>query len=195
MLNTLAGIIASSGGAVAGGDYESIATVTVGSGGSSSISFTSIPSTYKHLQVRFIARTNRGTYGFDDLKYNFNSDTGANYTYHELWGNGSSANAAADINFNYALLFNAAGTSVSGTWYGSGITDILDYGDTNKFKTMRTLNGIDFNGAAPGGLDGRVNLASNLWRSTSAITRIDIASGTGNTLQQYSSFALYGIKG
>lgn len=33
-------------------DYDSIATTTVGAGGAASITFSSIPSTYQHLQIR-----------------------------------------------------------------------------------------------------------------------------------------------
>jgi hypothetical protein len=86
MLPSLIGIIASSGGAAAAGDYESIATVTVGSGGSSSISFTSIPSTYQHLQVRAIQRCSSGV---NNLQMQLNSDTGNNYSTHRLGGTGA----------------------------------------------------------------------------------------------------------
>jgi hypothetical protein len=175
--------------------YESIATVTVGGGGSSTISFTSIPSTYKHLQIRWIAQTNRGTFGFDDLKFNFNSDTGSNYTFHTVYGNGASAVADNAINANAARMYNGAGTQVSGTWWGTGVADLLDYADTNKFKTMRTLVGCDLNGNSPGTLHGRMDLFSNLYRSTTAISSITIASDTASTFQNYTQFALYGIKG
>jgi hypothetical protein len=175
--------------------YESIATVSVGGGGSSTISFTSIPSTYKHLQIRWIAQTNRGTFGFDDLKFNFNSDTGSNYTFHTVYGNGASAVADNAINANAARMYNGAGTQVSGAWWASGVADLLDYADTNKFKTMRTLVGCDLNGNSPGTLHGRMDLFSNLYRSTTAISSITIASDTASTFQNYTQFALYGIKG
>lgn len=188
------GIIASSYPAVST-SYESIATTTVGAGGSSSITFSSIPSTYKHLQVRYLVQSSRASYDGDYLKVNFNSDTGSNYYYgHQLQGDGTSAtswaNGAGTAAFIERITNNQMGSSI----FAGGITDILDYQDTNKFKTLRTLIGFDLNGA-PNSYSGRVNLASALWRSTSAISSITIALGVGTTIQQYSSFALYGIKG
>ena len=71
--------------------YESIATVNP-TGGASTISFSSIPSTYTHLQIRGIARRASGT-GLADISIRLNSDTGSNYAMHDLQGNGSAAAA------------------------------------------------------------------------------------------------------
>jgi hypothetical protein len=79
-----------------------------------------------------------------------------------------------------------AGTSAAASIFGAGIVDILDYANTNKYKTLRALAGVDFNGS------GRVGLTSGLWQSTSAINAITLE---GSSFVQYSSFALYGIKG
>ena len=188
MLNTLAGIIASSGGAAGGAtSYESIATVTVGSGGSSSISFSSIPSTYQHLQIRVLARENVATQS-DNLTIQFNSDTAGNYQSHYLYGTGSSAAAGAETGSQTTLIAGrVAGTSSGSNVFGASIVDILDYKDTNKYKTVRTLTGVDANGS------GIVMFESGAWRSTAAVSSITLA--TGGTFVQYSSFALYGIKG
>lgn len=173
----------------AGGDYESIATVSVGSGGSASISFTSIPSTYKHLQVRGFARST-AIYSQTLLKVNFNSDTGSNYAFHYLRGTGSAAQTYASASNNHIRLDNfpeqGQGTSV----YGAFVLDILDYTNTNKYTTTRALTGFDSNG------DGVVALQSGLWMNTAAISTITI-DGTydGGVFGQYSHFALYGIKG
>jgi hypothetical protein len=70
--------------------YESIATVTVGSGGAANVEFTSIPATYTHLQVRGIGRSLEANTGVDVQYLRFNSDTGSNYAWHQLVGNGSS---------------------------------------------------------------------------------------------------------
>ena len=188
MLNTLAGIIASSGGAAAGGDYQSIATVSVGSGGSSSISFSSIPSTYQHLQLRFIARST--TVATQSVAYmQFNSDTAANYSYHELTGQGSTAgaNGSANVTGPRIAIYPAASSTAS--MFGAGVIDILDYKDTNKYKTYRSLNGNDQNGS------GYVILFSGNWRSTSAINAITIGDNSGGNFVQYTQVALYGIKG
>jgi hypothetical protein len=185
MLNNLVGIYGV-GVPVSTNSYESIATVTVGSGGQSSISFTSIPSTYKHLQIRLMARNgNTGT------EYNgtiqFNSDTASNYSYHYIVGNGSSASAGAGTTQTSALSFQATGAGSAANIFGVAVIDILDYANTNKFKTIRSLNGFDRNGA------GSVFMWSGNWRNTSAVS--SILMNLDNGFVQYTSAALYGIKG
>jgi hypothetical protein len=179
MLNTIAAIYGT--GAVAG-NYESISTTTVGAGGSSSISFTSISSSYTHLQLRLLCRN---TVGLTGISMIFNSDSGANYARHRLSGNGATASAAAATSATFMGLGDQPTTA--STFYTS-VVDILDYANTNKNKTVRVLYGYDENGA------GEVGIRSNLWTSTSAITSITISSDANN-FAQYSQFALYGIKG
>lgn len=192
MLPSLIGIIASSGGGIAT-SYESIATVTVGAGGSSSVSFSSISSAYTHLQVRAFTQTNRATYGIDEIKINLNSDTGNNYASHDLYGDSSAAGAAASTSTGKIQPFRTSGTSTGGS-FGVTIIDLLDYANTNKYKTVRSLGGVDFNGTL-GGFGGAVDLNSGLWMNTAAITAIAFAPSAGTLFTQYSSFALYGIKG
>lgn len=160
--------------------YESIATVTVGSGGSSTITFSSIPSTYKHLQVRALYLEN-GSYA--DIRMQLNSDTGSNYAWHFLYGDGSSAGASATSN-GTNMDIATGGTS---TYPGVFVADILDYTNTNKYKTVRTLGGADGNGT------GYVDLTSGLWLNTAAVSTISLFV-SNQTINQYSSFALYGIK-
>ena len=74
MLNNIVALLGNGAAAGGGTSYESIATVTVGAGGSSSISFTSIPSTYKHLQIRAITR-DTGTSYINNLAGYFNTDS------------------------------------------------------------------------------------------------------------------------
>ena len=168
--------------------FNSIATTTVGSGGASSIEFTSIPGTYKHLQIRIIARDNRATTG-DYAALQFNNDTGANYAEHSLYGNGTSASAAATASGTYMGINRFAGGSAGANTFGVSIIDILDYANTNKYKTTRNLGGYDNNG------DGRVGIDSGLWMNTNAITSIKLSAQAGSSnFTQYSSFALYGIK-
>jgi len=168
--------------------YESIATVTVGSGGSSTITFSSIPSTYKHLQIRAIARSAAA----NDFNVNIklNSDTGSNYAYHRLYGTGATAAAQAGSSLAYANIgaFTPLSSEASGN-FGLAVIDILDYANTSKNKTVRSLNGRDANGS------GTVNLHSALWASTSAINRIDFTGASSDNFAQYTQFALYGIKG
>jgi len=184
------GITASgiTGSTISTSSYESIATVTVGSGGTGTVSFTSIPSTYTHLQIRGITRGTRSNIN-TNVYFGFNSDTTTgNYYGHGLSGDGSSAGALAKIGTSTnALIVSIAATGAANT-FGGFVIDILDYANTNKYKTTRSLNGYEDNSA------GAMFLQSGLWMSTSAITSIQITDPLGN-FAQYSSFALYGIKG
>jgi hypothetical protein len=175
--------------------YDSLAVVSVGAGGLSSVTFTGVPSGYKHLQLRIFAQTNRATYGTDNVSLQVNGDTGANYIYHYLRGSGSAATAAASSTSETSiieLLSQGAGTTTSGV-FGTGIVDILDYGSSAKNKTIRSLNGSDLNGAYSGSY-GYVSLVSGLWRNTAPITSLTLAPVSGSAFTQYSSFALYGVK-
>jgi hypothetical protein len=169
--------------------YDSIATVTVGGGGSTTVSFTSIPSTYQHLQVRWIGR---GTFneGSAGQKVNFNSDTSSSYTGHLIRGDGASVYAAGDGASGSAAFFGrvAAATSTSGM-FGAFVMDILDYANTSKYKTLKCIGGSDRNGS------GEIRFNSDAWLSTSAITSMTFQITDGGNYAQYTQFALYGIKG
>ena len=189
MLNTIVGLLGE--GTPAGGDYESISTVTVGAGGSSTITFSSIPSTYSHLQIRGISRVSTGGgSGTVSLQLNFNSDTGTNYTSnHVLYGTGSSALAAASgTSMALGSIVNFPQSSATANAFGVVVADILDYANTNKYKTVRGLGGYDGNDT-----NGIVTFRSFAWMNTAAISNITFTSGSGD-FAQYSSFALYGIK-
>lgn len=170
--------------------YESIQTVTVGAGGSASITFSSIPSTYTHLQVRAINRGTRAGSGYDYLMVQVNSDTSANYSWHLLYGNGTAAAASSSASQTSMGMGFDPQASATANAFGVTIMDILDYANTNKYKTFRSLCGSDTNDT-----NGAVGLASGNWRSTSAITSITLSNNVSGNLAQYSSFALFGVKG
>lgn len=172
------------------GDFVSISTVTVGAGGSSSITFSSIPSTYQHLQIRGIARTT-ASQDRESIKLTFNSDTGANYSRHSLWGSGSTASAYGAASEAYILLTDFAAATATSSIFGAAVTDVLDYTNSNKYKTVRSFGGVDLN-AAITVYDG---LNSGLWMNTAAISTITLTPFSGSNFVQYSSFALYGIAG
>ena len=168
--------------------YDSIATQTVGSGGSSGVTFSSIPQTYKHLQIRVLGRTTNAEVNFS---IKFNSDAGNNYSGHYLYGDGSSAGAGTLFGGGGGPAFvgRIPASSVGANIFGTAVIDILDYTNTNKYKTIKSLNGYDANGS------GQLFFLSDLWLNTNAISSIDfIVTGT-NSIAQYSSFALYGVKG
>lgn len=167
--------------------YESIYTVTVPNGGQSTVSFTSIPTTFKHLQIRGLVRDGAATtYSFYRIR--FNSDTGSNYRDHLIFGNGS-IKGGDTYSLTYHNLDGIAGGAATAGIFGSTIVDILDYTSTTKNKTLRALVGTDRNGA------GEIYFNSGLYYATpSAISTITLTPGTGN-FAEYSSFALYGIRG
>ena len=170
------------------GTFESIATAT-SSGSDASITFSNIPQNYAHLQIRARARTDRANAQGDYLKLNMNSDTGSNYSAHELSGYNSSAAAGANVSVAFELVNRWAGASQAANAFGAGVIDILDYANTNKYKTTRSLAGWEDN------TQGSIHFNSSLWMNTSAITSIRISPGGGTVIQEYSHFALYGIRG
>lgn len=180
------GIIASSiSGNLFASDYESIATATA-SGSSATITFSSIPSTYRHLQIRIAGGITFGSNAYDALAIQFNSDTTAsNYNQHYAAGSGTTAYAGT-----YSSVRNAAVWMIQSNTgiLSPGVIDIADYSTTTNRKTLRSLSGIEFN------TGGQIFFNSTLWMNTAAITSISLVSSSGNFISG-SSFALYGIKG
>ena len=177
-------------GAFAGSSFESISTVTVGAGGTTAISFTSIPQTYTHLQIRGIGRSSTASAGIVPIYIQLNA-TGSNHVSHWVYGDGGGAIAVYQSAANLIYAGYAGQNSTTASSFGTSVIDILDYTNTNKYKTVRTLAGTDLSGS------GRVGLFSGAWfGSTNAITRIDLyINAGGDNFAQYSSFALYGIRG
>lgn len=176
-----------------GGAFESIARVTVGSGGASSIEFTSIPGTYQHLQVRWIAQSDRATYATDNLWIRINGDTGSNYAHHELRGDGASAGSYGYASQTKQYVSGVIGTTQQASSFGAGVLDILDYASSSKNKTLRVLAGKDNNGTYAG-YGGYVQVASGLYFATpAAVSTVTLIAENGNWAQ-YSTAALYGIR-
>jgi hypothetical protein len=164
--------------------YESIATVTLGSA-ASSISFSSIPSTYKHLQIRLSLKGSLTDTGIDCFT-TINSDTTAsNYSSHYLGTSGGATFQGYNANRYFGAMPGSTSTSV----FSGVVMDFIDYANTSKYKTGRCIYGYDMNGS------GYTTLQSMVWMNTSAINAISIASATGGNFLQYSTAALYGIKG
>ena len=174
------------------GSYESIATVTVGSGGAASVTFSSIPGTYTHLQIRGLARNSRTVYPSSGDLYRFNGDTAANYSWHSIQGDGGAVSTRTAASPTGIVTNSIAAAGATSGIFGVIVFDILDYANTNKYKTTRALSGVDVNGTV-GGYGGIVELVSGNWRSTSAITSITITTDEPNYVQ-YTQFALYGVK-
>jgi hypothetical protein len=176
------------------GAYDALATVTVPSGGLATITFAGIPNTYKHLQIRYTGRVNVASNYAQSISIRFNSDSGSNYARHTLaayTGGYAATSAFADVNQNIMQLFSGlSGGNWTTEMQGAGVIDILDYQNTNKYKTVRSLAGADGNDNST--LISTLGLASGLWQSTSAITSMELTSNAA--FAQYSQFTLYGIK-
>lgn len=192
MLNSFVSVLDSGGAGGGGGAYESIATAT-GTGSSATITFSSIPSTYKHLQIRGIMKStsalNQNTAEFTIA---LNSDTGSNYAVHRLTGDGATVAASGGASTNYPSLNLSVPRSDGSTpnTMGTLVLDLHDYASTTKNKTLRMFSGADQNGTGTYGL----GLFSSLWINTSAVTSLSLTVASGNWTTS-TVFSLYGIKG
>jgi len=185
-MTPIIGIMASSFRSAVGPDgaYDSLATITVPSGGLASITFAAIPNTYKHLQLRVSALTEASG---KVMAARFNSDSTGSYTWHFLNGQGTAANAGNATGNTYARFFGQdVGTNT--THPSVAIIDLLDYTNTTKNKTMRALSGSDNNG------NGETGLQSSLWLNTSAISSVTFVLNDGSDYAQHSQFSLYGVR-
>jgi hypothetical protein len=161
--------------------YEPIATTTLSST-ATTVTLSSISGSYTDLIL--IVRASVDSDG--DLRYRLNSDTGSNYSGTLVWGDGSTADSTrassqtSGITNSYGGFNTTLGGSVQ-------ILQLMNYSNTTTYKTI-----LSRTNAAANGVDATVGL----WRSTSAITSIEIGknSGMSGTFQIGSTFTLYGIK-
>jgi hypothetical protein len=184
------GALASSASPVA---FDSISTQTL-SADAASITFSSIPSTYTHLQIRLMARGTRSTYA--TMRGTVNGvTTGISYASHDLTGDGTSATAGLSAGNAYMQLGLIPGTNTTNTSiFGVGIIDVLDYNSTAKNKTFKSIAGYDTNnGGGAASTAQQIIMCSGANRATTAITSITLSPNTLNFLAG-STFALYGIK-
>ena len=180
--------------------YESIQTVTVGAGGAPNVQFTSIPTgTYKHLQIQYVARSTRAL-AFDAVQFRVNGDSGANYFNHLILGDGIN-NPPGSYGYtsqNQNLGGYITGANAPANSFAVGTIDITDAFSTNKHKTNQTIFGTGVNSVGATNTYYYVGLASGAWANTadpiSSITLLPDTSAAANFVQ-YSTFALYGIKG
>lgn len=177
------GILASAGGAAAA--YELISTTVLGSA-TSSVTFSSIVSTYKHLQIRTTYR--RADAGTMLAMLTFNG-SGTGYAWHRLYGTGSAVYSDATTSTTQILTFAGPSSNDTAGIFMPAIYDVLDYASTTKNTTVRAFTGAEMNSSPD-----VVMLSSGLWANTSAVTSLTLASLAGN-FAIGSRFSLYGIKG
>ena len=182
-------------GTTATSSFDSLGSIYVAtSGTSTTLSFTNIPQTYAHLQIRLCAaESTAGVY----FTATYNSDTAqTNYPRNRINTASSTSTASSStINVDNTTSSAMLGTPLYSTTYmGIAIADIYDYTSTNKHKTTRSLFGQDANGS------GILEMNSSVWLSTAAITRIDVRcnlSGGDTATSKFnagSTVSLYGIK-
>lgn len=171
--------------AVGGMDSIGVVVLPPDTSGVTEITFSSIPQTYSHLQLRLFAQTSASGTGFSGYDTYFNSDnTATNYWRHYFIGTGAAV--AGGGSNNSAFGYGNGGNSLSKP-YGVTVIDIFDYTNTNKKTTSKAVSVSENNDST-----GYVIYNSLLWNNTAAVTTIRITSYYAWTA--YSSFALYGIK-
>jgi hypothetical protein len=177
------------GGGAAAGAYELIST-TILTTNPSTFTFSSIPGTYKHLQIRIEGSSN-GSNGYPDYwGIQLNGSTSAIYSSHRMLGNGASVSSSANSSNTEMSAIVRMGDNPSANRTGAAIIDLLDYASTLKNKTVRAISGSPVQNSQPS-----VMIGSGLWASTSAITSITIIPGGGAVFGTKSRFSLYGILG
>jgi len=159
--------------------YEPIATTTVSNGTTNSVEFTSISGNYTDLIIVASAKYSSAGYV---IEMTFNSDTGTNYSYTRITGDGTSAAST-----RFTSQSKAFGGWTGASAFAANVVQIMNYSNSTTYKTALTR-------ANP--VDDRVAAYVSLWRSTSAITSIKLTleGGATNYYTSGSSFTLYGIK-
>jgi hypothetical protein len=165
--------------------YIKIASNTVGSGGVSSVTFSSIPQTYTDLVIKASVRTSRG-FTNDALSIKLNNNTSSYSSIDITYDNGGIASYTNLFGVGYTI--NTEGDSNTANIFSNQEIYIPNYTSANN-KSFSSESVIENNGT-----DARVEMMASLWANTSAVTSITIDVYTGNTLLQYSTFTLYGIK-
>jgi hypothetical protein len=167
--------------------YEPIASQTLGST-ATSVTFSSIPSTYTDLVICVTGRTDRTATAAEAIGLRFNSDTGSNYSVTYLLGSGSSASSARAANISYAELSRMNPSASGNTNPALAIFHIMSYSNTSVYKTALGLG-------AASAETYPVSRYVSLWRSTAAITSVLVIPAIGPNFVAGSTFSLYGIKG
>lgn len=165
--------------------YTLIASNTVGSGGSASVTFSSIPSTYTDLLVKMSGRGS-GT-NSNEIRLTFNSTT-SGYSNKTLYGSGSTAGSFS-TGTAYAYCGEIAGASVTASTFSNTEIYIPNYASAN-YKSL-SVDSVSENNSAT---NNQLHLVADLWSNTAAITSITLGMDGAFVYSQYSTFYLYGIK-
>jgi hypothetical protein len=174
------------------GSYESIQTVIVPSGGTSTITFNSIPQTYKHLQLRSVARDASSGYDTNSFKIVINNDTSSGYARQGIGGDtNNNTYSFREYSTGFGYTGGIARNGTMSNLFAASIVTFFDYSSTDKYKNFMSFSGATFNGEGT----GNVGAGSGIYVSTNAITSISFTSSQNANFLQNSQFALYGMKG
>jgi len=165
--------------------FVKIATVTVGSGGSATIDFTSIPQTYTDLKLVLSTRTNL-TATRDDFKITFNGIT-SGYSRRRVMGIDDVAYSQASSSQSYFEV-NTSDDGITANVFGSLEVYILNYTSANQ-KTFSSEETSESNGS-----NYLLQFQGGLLANTAAITQITATTTSTTLFKQYSTGTLYGIK-
>lgn len=183
------GFWAAAGAGGGGGGAMELISTTLLSSSTSEITLSLIPGTYRHLQLRFTLRGDTAFTGYTNLDFRLNGDSSSIYSYHSLYGDGTSVTSNGFG--TQPQMRDPDGTVMGGNTSGAfsaGILDLLDYTSTSKNKTIRLFTGSVFS-------QYRVKLLSGSYQSTSAITSITLRNPDAYNFVSGSRISLYGIKG
>lgn len=150
-----------------------------------SVGFTAIPGTYKHLHVRFCARSSVAAATDDGLIVRANGDTAANYDRHRWSLAGATTSGAFLAGETHMYLGTVAGSLTAGV-ASSGDLDIQNYTGTDFNKTLLSR----LTTPATGGL---IYAGSGVWKNISAITSLTFSLTAGTSFGIGSRFSLYGV--
>jgi hypothetical protein len=168
-------------------DYELITSTILGSS-QSSVTFdvSTYGSAYKHLQIRYTARSTRAAVA-DNLAVRFNGVTTDSYSHHRLLTEGSTVNSYSGSSAGYMLGDSTVGNTATTGAFSAGVIDILDPYSTSKNTTIRIFCGHAVSSA------NAIELVSGAFYNTAALTSTEIYALTGNLLAG-SRFSIYGVK-
>ncbi len=171
------------GGGGAGTDFQLISTQVLASS-ASSVTFSSIPGTFRHLQLRATMRDAFGSGTYDAL-FRLNGVSSASYSFHQLQGSGTAVSSAGSGSTTEMYPVGYPANAITSGVFGAMILDVLDYSQTTKNKTVRALGGVTATSAQ------LIGLRSGFYNSTSAVTSLTLLAG-GTGFQIGSRFSLYG---
>ena len=184
---------AGAGGAPAGAYQLISTTILTGTQGSVSFDVSTLASTYRHLQLRVVPKTNENVV-ISGLRIRLGSptaDSGTNYASHQLFGNNNAVSSSGNPNETWMFAGTSAGANATGNAFHASVIDLLDAFSSTKFTTMRALYGNPESTAA----NSVVGLNSGVWRNTAAVQTIQLLSTGGASFVSGSRFSLYGIQG